>query len=611
MSLAEAGGERQHRTPWPNLRRLVLAVGFLVLAGAMLIAWNSPASGYEISVYAATPLSFWVGVGVALSFSAFVCAVNPRDLVAGYGLMLGGLTTLVIGALPLIRSYRFWGAADALTHLGFAGELREGAIGFTDLLYPGGHTSVVMLAEAFGLETTHAMLWFTLILLTIYLVFIPLAARAIVERPDATVFAAFSGFLLLPFNNVSTIFQFHTYSLGVLLLPFLAYLLIKHMRSGRQSRTLPESVGGWNALLIVGGTAMLFMHPQVKLNVLILIGTFAGIHVLSRWRRPKTSLSTLRAPYGSFVVLTVLWAIWSGHHWQTMAAGGNILNAIVMTVAGEGQVGQAATEAGASASAIGGSLLELFLKLFLVPSVYALLTVIVVTVSIVASSREHARQDYSVITYVGVGGIVLAPFFFLHFLGDVSDHFFRHLGFGMVLVTLLGALSMYYMVRGIGGSGGSVTLRTLGVWLLAAALILSILVLFPSPYVYLPGSHVSEGEMQGYETAFGHVEEETEWSGIRAGPGRFYDALVYDRPPGAVGFATVDGEELHDLLAGQAENDRYLPVSERDYQREVSAYQGISYEESDFAAIHGSPQANHVQSNGEFELYYVRADTGD
>lgn len=595
--------------PWPNLRRLLLALGFLAVSVGLLVAWDAPAGGYEVSIYTATPWLFWVAAALGLGLGAIVCAINPRDRVALYGLSLGGYATMAIASLPMARDFHYLGAADALTHLGYATDLRTDLITPSEILYPGGHAAAIVLGEGFGLPMQRAMMLWVLILLGVFLVSMPLLARAIVDHPSVTVIAGFSAFLLLPFNNVSTFYQFHTYSLGVMLSPLFGYLLVKHLQSGALDRSVLERLGGWNALLIGIGVSMLFIHPQVKLNIVILLGTFAAVHAISRRRYVDHPLAKLRSTMGSFLVLTVLWFAWSFQHWQPAAAIGNVLAATYYTAIGEQRAGQAAADVGESSEQIGASLAELFVKMFLVSSMYALLAAVVVIVAVLATMRSRYRQDYSVITYVGFGGVVLAPFFLLHFLGDVSQYFFRHLGFAMTFVTVLGALGVFYLAGGIAGTDGSPTLRTVGVGFLAVAIVLSVPVMFASPYIYLPSSQVSHGEVSGYETAFEYTDEETGWSGVRAGPGRFFDALTPGlRPIEASGNSAADGENLTAMANGDIDENLYLPVSERDYQREVVAYREILFDDESFDDVHTAPRTNHIHSNDEFDLYYMRAE---
>ncbi len=603
--MSTASTERRVEEPWPNLRRLVLSMGCLTLGIGLLFAWDSPATGYELSIYRATPVIFWLGVGGAFAASLLVCAVSARDRLAVYGLGLGGLATLAIAALPLVRSYRFLGAADALTHLGWAADIRAGLLAPHELLYPGGHSATALLGAAFGLSTARAMLLWVFLLFAAYLVCIPIFARAIVGSPVVAVLAGFSGFLFLPFNNVSTVYQFHAYSLGLMAIPVVGYVLVRYLQSDPGPRAgRPDA---WHLLLLGVGSVLLLLHPQVTLNVVILLGTFAVVHRLSHRYGPNHPLRDLRSTGVPFLILFVGWSAWSFRHWQAMATVENLATAAYQTILGDQTPGQAAADAGVSAAALGASLTELFLKLFLVSAIYGLIASIVALVAIRSTVRRQHRPDHSVISYVGFGGLVLGPFFVLHFLGDISHHFFRHLGFVMVFATVLGAIGLYYLVDALSAGKGSPALRTVGVWAFAIVLILSVPIVYSSPYIYLPGSHVPDDNFEGYGTAFDIADEEVHWSGVRSGPGRFVDGLTPgERPVEAVRYSADNSSHLIEQANGGSDIPLYLPISERDYAREVLAYQEFRFDRTAFQAPQRSTQANHVHTNGDFDLYYIR-----
>ena len=53
---------------------LVLVVGVLAFLAAVLAAHRDPATGYEVSIYAATTPAFWVGTGLAV-----LCALDRKS----------------------------------------------------------------------------------------------------------------------------------------------------------------------------------------------------------------------------------------------------------------------------------------------------------------------------------------------------------------------------------------------------------------------------------------------------------------------------------------------------------------------------------------------------
>ena len=57
-----------------SLVKIALLAGFIGVSAAILAAYRTPVTGYELDIYQGTPAAFWVGCGVAL----FVSAVEKR-----------------------------------------------------------------------------------------------------------------------------------------------------------------------------------------------------------------------------------------------------------------------------------------------------------------------------------------------------------------------------------------------------------------------------------------------------------------------------------------------------------------------------------------------------
>ncbi|MFB6179797.1 MAG: hypothetical protein ABEI77_08745, partial [Halorientalis sp.] len=155
-----------------SLALTVLTLGFLAVAGAVLTATRSPATGYEVSIYSATPVTFWIACSVAF-LAAISVAVSPLyEDVAPFVLVLGGSTMLTIAALPVLRGYYFYGLGDSLTHLGWARQLAAGSDPLA-FFYPGSHLIAAAIA-ALGYEMPYAMLLSVVLFTLLYLVCVPL-----------------------------------------------------------------------------------------------------------------------------------------------------------------------------------------------------------------------------------------------------------------------------------------------------------------------------------------------------------------------------------------------------------------------------------------------------
>ncbi len=306
-----------------RLEKGTLVAGFCALAAGVFIAHLSPAHGYELSIYRATPLLFWVGACVALLLGITV-AVSAPDWYRTLGLVLGGTTVLTIASLPLIRGYRFYGPGDSLTHLGWAKDIISGTMPAYDLLYPGTHTIAIVVHEATGMALTQAMLVMVSAFVLVYLLFVPLAVGAVVDDDRAVTYAALAGFLLLPINAISVFVMPHPTSQAIMFLPLLVYLVAKYV-TATNPRRVPLLGTGVGALLALASIAIVFVHPQQAANLILLFGGVIVVQSVYRLFRDGHAIARHRALYSQTLFLAAAFLFWTPFHKRS----GGALHALV------------------------------------------------------------------------------------------------------------------------------------------------------------------------------------------------------------------------------------------------------------------------------------------
>src|SRR6056297_2011101 len=213
-----------------RLSKLVLAACLVAFAAGVWAAHRAPASGYELSIYAATPDATWVGIGAALVVGGVVALTAPRQSrLHDAGLVAVGVAGLSVFALPILRGYEHYGAGDSLTHLGWASELADGSLSVTELLYPGVHTTSVFVAETAGVDLRLAVLYVVLVAFPlVYLLFVPLTVQALGGRRRALAAGLLAAVLFVPINNVSVHPVAHPTSQAIMLVAFVVYLLLAY-----------------------------------------------------------------------------------------------------------------------------------------------------------------------------------------------------------------------------------------------------------------------------------------------------------------------------------------------------------------------------------------------
>ncbi|MDG5776836.1 hypothetical protein VB773_22010 [Haloarculaceae archaeon H-GB2-1] len=586
------------------IQRLVLLVGFLAVTAAIAIAHGAPATGYELSMYAATPVAFWVGVALALACSILVAFAPATSGVRAGALLLGGESFVAIVSLPLIRGYRFYSAGDALSHLGWTRDVLQGNVQLTELIYPGTHTVGLFFNRILGLPLEHALFLGVVVFTAVFVVFVPLTVATITDDRKALAVAMVSGLLLLPINNISAHLTVFPSTMAIFFLPLILLLTVVY---------LTEVDGGWfemspvGILLAISSLAITFIHPQQAANLLLMYVTLAVVLLAHRWYSGGNT--NLRPVYGQALFLAAVLVVWSILHQRITNTAFAFTNTVITTIltGAPSETGAIAQRTG-TLTELGISPLEIFGKLFLVSSVYIGLAGLLLGGNVLGRLRTSEKRMQT-LPFFGVALIPVAAVMVLYMLGRLQTIYFRHLGFIMVVVTVFGAIAIARGLSFVETWSPTVSrgVTALSVVVLAIMLALSLATVFPSPYIYQANSQVTDARMTGHQTAFAYEAEGIEYVGIRAGPDRFRDAIEgtgsltsgTEREGSAVPFNELDSDlnEVYD-------EPRYLVVSQATVERE-DLWGNIRYSEAGLERAGQDRGVNRVVTNGDFRLYYV------
>lgn len=589
-----AQADRRHHTG-------ILLVGFIAVTAAIIAAYRSPASAYEVSIYAATPLAFWGGVAVALAAAIAVAFARPTGLYRMGALVLGGEAFLAIVALPIIRGYEFYSAGDALSHMGWVRNVLRGDLALVDLIYPGPHTIAIYVNQLLGLSVEQSMLLTVVFFAASFIVFVPLVVAVLSKNTTvAVVVGAFSAMLVLPINNISAHLVFFPSTMAIFFMPFVLLLMVVLLTDKLESRLTPV-----DGLLGLGALAVLFIHPQQTANLLLVFMTVSVTVLIHRYYTGSRSVNPL---YGHTTIIALALFVWGISHERIASTAVGYANSVLRALFEGGTAsGAAVSQRSGSLAAIGVSPLEIALKLFFPSLVFALLTVLVLRSSFANSLRSD--NDHLVLAIIGLGFLPVGCIMALYVLANLQTIYFRHLGFIMALVTVFGAIALTRVIQSSAERGHLRSVVAVNGLVLALLLVLSMSTVFPSPFIYQPNSHVTESRMTGHETAFAHENPEISYVGIRTGPDRFRDGIegTFDLDRGAVRTeARVPYGRLDGDLQSTFDGPRYLVVSRADVQRETVAYKNLRYSDRGFRTLDSRTGVDRVISNGDFRLYYVQ-----
>lgn len=594
----------------------LLIVGFLSFAGAVVAAYIDPATGYELSMYTATPIVFWAGIAAALLVALWVAFVSILDSYRSLALVLATCAVLAVLALPLIRGYYFYGTADPLTHLGLAKDLARGKLSPFGMIYPGIHTLSVFISRVTGYPLTRSLLLIVLCFVLVYFAFVPLCVRLLVSGRRVTALGLFSALLVLPINHISTHLRVHPFTLTVFYSSLVVFLILKVFTSdnirGKRSRRSQSTKGrstllGTLLALALAVTAVVLYHPQQGLNLLVLFVTVCGIQLFYRLFYSSHPVSDHPTMYASTVFFFGVYVLWTVRTAWFYRLASKHVGQVISYINGNSIVGKRIQAQGGSLLAVGASFPEMFVKLFLLSVVYALLTAVVALLSLYHGIDNKVTEPQGLRLYISLSVAPMVLMFFVYLFGSISEMQFRHLGFIMLLATILGAIGLFLLqeqlTRVFSRPRAGAVIAVCFVLMLGLALV----PMFQSPYIYKANLHVTDAQMEGYDTAIEQQVPGTEIRGVRIEPARYSDAtqgVVWTTEREKLYRKTVPSHELSGLQAA-LEGTQYVIVTQMDREREILAYNQLKFSRQGFRSLDNQPGVNRVLSNGEVQLYHV------
>ncbi|WP_273836235.1 hypothetical protein [Halococcus sp. PRR34] len=616
-----------------RLAKATLAAGAIALAVAALAAHLTPATGYELSIYQATPGVFWIGLFVTLGVAVALAFASNRRSIRVAALWLAGLAIVAFAALPLLRGYYFFGPEDALTHLGYTKSLVRGTVDLTTIIYPGMHT----LAALLGILTTRPFTWSLLVTVPLFVaafvLFVPLCVRLIVARRTVDPIAVFSSLLLLPIAVIYLpVLQPIPTSEAILFVPAVTFVLLAYVRRPRRL--------AFGTLLVVALAFLVVLHPQHGL----VFGALLGIVLVTQFftqtlTRTVTGPKAITRLFVQFVVLAGvgLAVVWLWLSTQSLFGRGvSQLGPALFGVdtAGELRTFLATHSFGAivaelldnparpiiprsnTLEALGVSVRTIYRRTFAVEILYGGFAVLALLVPLLSKLADRRNIRYSVVLSLVCGLVPAMALTVLYVLAGNPLQYFRYLGFVLVFVTILGGVFLWEARAAAETWLPSIPVRSVLAVGFVALLVVSSFTMFRSPYVTQETEHVPEGQMDGYEFAFDHAANDVGFAGVSSPIYRYRDGIAgsnasaVPKAPlkngrGSGAYSRVPYHFADQQLRTQSDEPFYLPVTAADRQSSTQLYGGVEFSQDDFSYLNDTSRISNTYANGQFDLYRI------
>jgi len=599
---------------WRDDSRIWLCLGFLAVTVAVVIAYQNPAAGYELSIYSQTPIAYWISISAALLLSAVLVFSRLAGPAQSGGIALGLLSMTTIVATPIIRGYHYFGTSDSLSHLGTARDIQAGVMDPMTNRYPVVHTLGSLFSDVTGAELHHALFVLVVVFIVSFFIFVPLVVQKLTQDSRLAYVGLYASFLLLPLNHLSPSTYIHPTSQAVVYAPVLIYLFIAVYR---------EPVRSYSILFLLVSTMFVMLHPQQAANLVVFFATVALLQLIHiKTNRSKITYRQ-KVVYPSVFAFALVFWLWVQNidtFWSSVA------NTVVVPFT-DTEVASTTASRSVSLEQVGGSLPEVFVKLFSVQLLFAVFTAVLVAGVILratefpilrsvqdALTTDRASEQLLLLYVIG-GFIAVSSIFLVYIVGGISDQYFRHLGMMMVFGTILGAIAVgratEYLGRRFSAKGARRGIQLLFIIVLVA----SMPIVFASPYFYYPTDHVTEAQMSGYETTFTNQNTNVPFDEVRSDTSRFGNAIQGRTISEDEYYSDEGGDGIPDHFADQALREHYdqrmyVPVTDADRIRDPVLWQGFRFSHDDFRYLDSEPGINKVQSNGGYDLYLVEPAPG-
>ncbi|MCU4974893.1 hypothetical protein OB955_19420 [Halobacteria archaeon AArc-m2/3/4] len=592
-----------------KLKKILLSVGWFGVFLVYTSANRSPANGYELAVYQATPLLFWVGLGVAL-LTTLCTVLYYRGKTQKMGIIIGILAIFAFASLPYLRSYFYYGAFDTVNHLGTVVDFLGGYMGIDVVMYPGLHLYASAISLLLGFEPRLSLLLIVGICIGIFVLSVPLVTRFLTQDPEIQATSWVTALLLMPIMGVRIPrFEATPTLIALMFVPICFLSVLLYFNNRRYANRI---------VVLFTFSALVLFHPQQA--VVFISGLFLFTSYI--FFRDHIHTSSIRPNQLASITLlsSVILALWLSNQRGFTSAAAGYLESLFTSPSASG-----ATPQSSSVEAVGLTLFQIYTRTLLVETAAAIVVGVVVVAFLVPQIRPTVPVDNRTFTLT-VSMFIPAGFFFVIFLAIGSQsQFLRYVSYLLVFGTIVLPIGLHWSIGGVFPSQISVILITI---VLVFGLFATIPALHPSPFVFQSNQQLTEGQMSGYEKTFEHQMDGTSITALHTSVFRHRNALygkaasergLHGMTPVMEAIKPLNNHRSYwrnsyvhphfndqDLPNG-VERNTYVVVTDSDYQERVGLYGGLTFTKDDFQYLDRDPRINKPISNGDAEIYYVHS----
>jgi hypothetical protein len=602
--------------------KIVAIFCLILLSIALLMAWKSPTTSYEPSIYTATPIFFWVVLLINLVSGISIVTLQVyngqhfKSKLWIIGLFLIICVFISILSLWIIRGYLQYGLADTLTHKALTDDiLTQGKFsGFN--IYPISH---IFLSEAVLISNqpvVELMKLIPIVFEILYLGFMYVLLKSIISSKGAVLLALVAATTILSSWGGG----FTPNMLANLYLPFVIFLLVK---------STPPDTLSWKICFVIVMFLLPVFHPVPTLELLVIMIT-ATLPQLILAIVKKRSLGSLDNVFSFRLPATLFLLVWAVIWFSYRGPWNQTINSIITIIRGEGT--SHLSELNQQIQYAQEFRYSVVSQFFMQYGVTILYLIIATATFFVLYKKFAERERSNLLSLFGpmatTGAIILLFFGFSFFFSPLRMITYLLLfcliisGYG--LFKLIDSSYLFLRLRMV-----NLVFSLLVIIVLSAAFISGAVILYPSRFTLAPNDQVTRTVVNGARWFFDEKNLEMPNTGLLVQLNRLADYLLTPNQESAF----ISGEIKADLNTGLEQlrdnqgpmpwhfnynvytslgdwypQNSYLVITQQDrllYEDVYPEMQTIRFTKEDFNRIEQDASVDKLYTNGGMDIYNI------
>jgi len=593
--------------------KITAIICFILITIALVVARNSPATGYEASIYNSTPPLLWVSLilstvcGITIIVHQIYNREYEKHNLWMIGLLLVFLSYIICLSLYIIRGYYMWCmAGDPATHIGIIKQIISDGHILNTSFYPIAHIYTANLSQILHIDLISLHKLIPLFFGVLSIPFMYLFSKSILPGKGQVILATVASCTLIQgwYLNLTP------NHLSILLFPMSLFILVKVFTTRKIQ---------WEILLII----MVFLYPPFHpVPTLALMLTLITLGLPKRAfnlidKDAKMEGGGLGMFNATLLMILLVWGIsWISSFYVYDSTIRNIHT--LMTEGGPSHL-QALTEKITYAEGYGYSVTEHIFKTLGGTFVYIILTLICLPIL-----WKEIRTNKEINNLFSLYGplAVMGLFIIMLYLVNVGFGPLRMLFYVVMLCTIFTGFTLYKMIekiRQINKTSLHKFALALVITLMVGVSISGMLKLYPSPYILSTSWQTTQTEVEGMDWLFHNKDLDIKITSVSIAQYRFANLLLTPdemkaqkipwRLPEELRAPHHFGYDNHSSLSASYGKDVYLGLTQRDESIYVDVLPEIAelrWQPNDFEKLEHDRGVDRLYSSGEFDVWYVR-----